>query len=337
MTEPIKLALIGAGLFARDAHAPALLALGDTYEIAAVYSRTAESTGKLNALLPSPVEEYHDLVELLARDDIEAVDITLPIDNMPHAIMMALKAGKHIVSEKPMAPDLEVGQHLLAAYEGHTDLVWMVAENYRYEAPLLRAAEIVASGEIGHPLLMDWAIHVSMTAENKYYHTEWRRADTFQGGFLLDGGVHHVAGMRMVLGEIASVSASTTQRRVDLPPADTLTASMQFENGTLGSYSVTYAGGAPWYGALQIVGDRGAVRILRDGEIEVTAKGQTRLEKVEGFNGVRAELAAFAAAIREGQAHHNGPAEALQDVAVVEAMLRSAASGQRVNVARVVV
>ena len=76
---------------------------------------------------------------------------------------------------------------------------------------------------------------------NKYYHTDWRRSGTFPGGFLLDGGVHHVAALRQVVGEIVSVSAEVRQVRADLPPADTLSAALEFESGVIGSYSVTYA------------------------------------------------------------------------------------------------
>lgn len=332
----IRLGIIGAGLFARDVHLPVLQELSDRFAIVAVCSRTPESTGKMAALLDQPVDQLHDVDALLARDDIDAVDLALPIGVLPEVVKKALAAGKHVISEKPVAPTVAVGRDLLATYAAYPEQVWMVAENYRYEEAFVRAAEIVASGALGRVLLADWAIYVNMTPDNRYYHTAWRRDGSFPGGFLMDGGVHHMAGLRMVLGEAVSVMATTAQGRADLPPADTVVASLAFESGAVAAYSVTYAGGAPWYGPLQVVGENGALRVLRDGSLDVTTGGETRTESVEPFGGVRGEFEAFADAIQRGATHRNPPDQAVQDVALVEAMLTSAASGQRVTPERVV-
>jgi len=95
---------------------------------------------------------------------------------------------------------------------------------------------LVRAGAIGGSLLASWMLPISVKPDNKYYHTAWRRSGTFPGGFLLDGGVHHAAILRQVVGEIASISAEVKQLRVDLPPADTLSASLAFANGAVGSY-----------------------------------------------------------------------------------------------------
>jgi predicted dehydrogenase len=332
---PIRLGIVGAGIFARDSHLPALQALGDTFEIVAISSRTPESAAQFNAKLSAPVDVYHDMADLLARDDIEAVDLALPITAMPAAIEAALAAGKHVISEKPAAPDVATGQRLLASYARYPDQVWMVAENYRYEAPFVKAREIVTSGTLGRPVLADWAIYVGMRPGNKFYHTAWRQDPAYMGGFVLDGGVHHVAGLRFVLGEVTGVSATAIQVQHDLPPVDTLSATLQFESGALVSYCVTYAAGAPWYGALHVVGERGALCMQRGGQVEVTVDGQTEVYEVTGFSGIEGEFAGFAAAIRRGEPHRNPPAEAVRDVAVVEAMLAAASSGQRVTPAHI--
>lgn len=332
---PIRLALIGAGIFARDMHLPALAALGDLFHITAVYSRTLANAEALAARLPAPAAASDDLDAILARDDVEAVNIVLPIPQLPDAVRRALDAGKHIISEKPVAPDVATGRALLAHYAGHADRVWMVAENYRYEPTYLRAAEIVASGAIGRPGVAVWPIQIDMTPNNKYYHTAWRRSNTFPGGFLLDGGVHHAAALRLILGEIASVSALAGIIRGDLPPWDTLHAALAFASGVSGVYSITFAHAAPWSTALDIVGDAGALRV-RLGALELASGGATERIELPAPRGVEEELRAFAAAIRDGAPHRNPPAQAVQDVAVIEAMLRSAETGVRTDVARIV-
>lgn len=330
--KPIRLAFIGAGIFARDGHLPAIQSLAPAYQIVAVYSQSQATASAFASLLPGTVDTYTDLSALLARPDIEAVDILLPIDVMPAVVQQALRAGKHVVSEKPVAPDVATGRALLGVKAAKQ--VWMVAENYRYESAFIQAGEIVKRGELGRLLLCHWAAHVGMTPGNKYYPSLWRRSNRFPVGYLLDGGVHYVAALRLVLGEIDRVTAMTAQMRDDLPPADTLSATLHFDGGLIGTLGVTHAGTAPWPPALRIVGERGAISVYRE-ELEVTCGGETRRQSF-ARGGIQGELAAFAAAIREGAPHRNTPEEALQDVSVVEAILQAADSGRAVSPERIV-
>lgn len=327
MPQPVRIALIGAGIFARDAHLPALETLGDQFELVAVFSRSADSAKALVEHLPH-VEIFTNLPALLARPDIEAVDILLPIEIMPSAIELALNAGKHVISEKPLAPDVSTGRRLLAVYAERRDQVWMVAENWRYEEAFRRAGELIAEGAIGRPIVFHYPVYTQMNAENKYFHTGWRRSGEVPGGFLLDGGIHHIAAIRMVLGDIAQISASVSQVSPDLPPADTVSAALELESGLTGGYVATYASGAPWETALSVLGEKGALRVDRS-FLEVADDSGTRREPLEQSHAVRAELADFAAAIRTGSQHRNSPEEAFADLATVEAMLQSAATGHR--------
>jgi predicted dehydrogenase len=333
--NPIRLALIGAGIFARDVHVPALQALDDTFEIVAIYSRSQANAAALAARLPGQVEATADLPELLAREDIEAVNIILPIEVMPGVVELALGSGKHVISEKPLAPDVATGRRLLELHAQHSGQIWLVGENWRYEDAFEQAAAIVHSGELGRPLLCHWVVYNPINPDNKYYHTPWRRSGGYPGGFLLDVGVHHVAVLRWLLGEISQVSAMTGQIRADLPPADILSATLQFESGVSGVYLATYAVNAPWPPELTITGEHGSLRVHRQG-LEVTSNGLTRSVPVTPHQGVKKELAAFAAAIRRGEPHRNSPQQCLQDVAVVEAMLRSAETGRHVAPERII-
>ena len=328
--KPIRLALLGAGIFARDAHLPSLRKLRDRFEIVAVYSRTAATAQTLATEIGPTVQVYTDLAELLMAPDIDAVDVVLPIPVMPPMVAQALASGKHVISEKPLAPTVGTCRQLLACYQ-HARQVWMVAENWRYESAYVKAAELVKSGAIGQPVTCHLALYLPMPANSKYFHTLWRRTGEFSGGALLDGGVHHIAALRLVVGEITAVTAMTAHASTTFASADTLSATLDFANGAVGSYLVTYATGAPWPGYLHVVGDKGALRVQR-GEIELTQGTQTEVLKCEKFDGVEKELAAFAAAILEGQPHTNTPEEGLQDVAVLEAMLRSAKRGMQVAV-----
>lgn len=329
--KPIRLALLGAGIFARDAHLPSLRKLSDRFEIVAVYSRTAATAQTLATEIGPTVQVYTELAELLMAPDIDAVDVVLPIPVMPPMVAQALASGKHVISEKPLAPNVVTCRQLLSCYQ-RARQVWMVAENWRYESAYLQAAELVKSGAIGRPITCQMALYLPMPPGSKYFNTLWRRSSDFAGGALIDGGVHHVAALRLVVGEIAAVTAMTTHASTTYATADTLSATLQFTNGVIGSYLVTYAAGAPWSGYLHLVGDAGALRIQR-GEIELTRGKETQVISCPKFDGVQNEFAAFAAAITEGQPHSNTPEAGLLDVAVIEAMSRSAQSGAQVTIA----
>jgi predicted dehydrogenase len=186
-----------------------------------------------------------------------------------------------------------------------------------------------------------WAQYSPMTPASKYYITEWRRAGEFAGGLLLDGGVHYVSVLRMLLGEVTSVAAMVKQASPNLNPVDTLTATLQFASGVQATYLNTFAVGTPFAAALTIVGDAGSLRVER-GKLElatspgVVVGGGTGPVSEKGveeircafYNGVQDELAAFGAAVAEATPHRNSPLEALADFVVVEAMLASAADGR---------
>lgn len=326
---PIRIAIIGAGLFAKEVHVPALKQLSSYYQIVAVASRRLESAQTLASVIGG-AWATDDIHAVLNDEGIEAVDIILPIAQMPTIVDMALRAGKHVLSEKPVAPTVAIGKQLLSA---HGDTVWMVGENWRYESRIMRAAELVASGRIGRVLTAHWALHNAMTPSNIYYQTPWRRDNSFPGGYLLDGGVHHIAALRMILGEMSAVSATIAQHRPDLPPCDTISAAIEYESGAIGAYVATYANGAPWGNHLYIAGTEGAL-VVEPKSLHLTSGGKTESFSYD-YDGVRNELVAFAQAIREGLPHRNSAEEALRDVACIEAMLRAAESGARVPLADV--
>ena len=337
---PVRLALLGAGVFVQKAHLPALLALDSLFEIVALFSPSGRSAQDLADLHPQSPPVTTDLAALLARPDVDAVNVVLPIGAMPAVVEAALAAGKHVISEKPIAPELAGADRLLDAYAASQarfpEQVWMVGENWRYEPAFIQAAALVQDGAIGRPITFHWAHAQAMSVNNPYYQTSWRRDGSVPGGFVLDAGVHHMAALRMILGEVAQVQAQTASVRPDLPPMDTVTASLVMSSGVIGTYAATYAlpgshtppGDAP----LEIIGDEGRLHVQRT-LIELKKDGEIERIPIKGYRGVELELAAFAAAIQSRTVHRNPPQAAAQDLAVIEAMLRSASEGRRIAVA----
>ena len=334
MGRPVRIALIGAGVFVRKAHAPSLLELGDAAQIVAVYSRTRASAETVADSIPYDVDIYTDIAALLADESVEAVDIVLPIPMLPEVVSQALAAGKHVFSEKPIAPTVAEAQDLIARSRPYGDRVWMVGENWRYEEAFQVAAQAIRAGRIGQPVFCDVSLQLAVKADSAYVQSTWRQSGEVVGGYLLDGGVHHVAGLRVLLGEIESVCALTAAHRADLPPADTMSVALRFASGIVGTYLITYAVGSTLGSdEVHIGGSEGSMRVSR-GELVLERGEESERQQFNVFISVREELAAFVAAVRNGAQHRNSPEEALQDLAVVEAMLESAQTGTLRRVAR---
>ncbi len=325
MADPIQLAIIGAGIYANSTHLPALKMHADRFQVVAVYSRTAPKAEVLAREFSA--EATTDLDYLLGRDDIDAFDVLLPIPIMPSVVARVLHTGKHLLSEKPIAADLATARQLLDIRRPQQ--VWLVGEQWRYEDAFLQAQAMI--GELGDLVMVQCSIFNALNPDNHYYHTPWRRSGDFPGGAIVDGGVHRIAALRMLLGEVTHVSAVVKQMREDLPPADTIAATLQFANGALGSYCATYAAGAWIKFPIIITGSQGTMRVSRE-VLEITKNGETKMYPVTAYLGTHREFAAFADAIQSGQQHRNTPEEAWRDLAVIEAMLQSAKSIEQVAV-----
>lgn len=160
--------------------------------------------------------------------------------------------------------------------------------------------------------------------ENKLTLYSWRKVPTHQGGFLLDGGVHFTAGLRMLLGKdnpLVTLSAHSAQLQEHLPPVDTVEATGKTKQGTVGSISISFgttAKGREW----TIGADKGSVSVTYDG---VTIDGKEEKITNEG-SGVTPEVRTWGEALAAGKENANqSPEEALADLELVEAMLVSGA------------
>ncbi|KAJ5102123.1 hypothetical protein NUU61_004345 [Penicillium alfredii] len=325
----IGVAIVGSGHFAKEQHLPAVQAAADL-RLGAIYSRSLKSAQAL-AGSTSDVDLYSDdsgagksYADLLARSDIGAVIIGLPILVQPEFIRKALQAGKHVLSEKPIAKDVPTAQDLLQWYRANINprkTFWAVGENYRYLTKLLFAAEQVRQmGPVRHFRVN---VHSLIKGDNKYYLTPWRKSPEYQGGFLLDGGVHMVAGLRLILGRdepITTVSALSQQQQAYLPPVDTVDAVVKTGSGATGVVSLSW--GSPFSdNVFEFACEKGVVKMHFDG---LTINGKDHPIEFDG-KGVVPEVAEFARAIVNGRPveSRQSPEEALADLEVLEQMLQS--------------
>ncbi|KAM6501411.1 oxidoreductase family protein [Amanita muscaria] len=353
-SPPIGLAILGAGIFATEA-----LVQHPHHHLKAVYSRSEKSAQELSSkaaqalkpkLSPSP-SVYHDsgdescnLDALLARSDIQAVIVVLPISVQPKIVVKALEAGKHVLSEKPVAADVKQGIELIRVYNDKykpRGLIWKVAENYEAEPGYRKAAELVREGRIGQLIQFKAVVEVNVTQESKYYKTSWRTVPDYQGGFLLDGGVHTAAVLRTVIpSTITHISSFASLNKEYLAPHDSIHAIVKAGPQIHGTASFTFAWPTKSTASSEdfiFTGTKGWLSIIdtwdtEEGRVKlkiVTRKSEDSDEETEevieeAFNGVTAELVDFLKAVEgKGELGLGDPAGALKDVAFIEAALNS--------------
>ena len=343
----IRVALLGAGIFAREAHAPALQSSTEL-QVVVVWSRTESSAAALAATLSCAHASGDDgLQQVLQRDDVDCVDVVLPICEIPRIVRRAWAHGKHVLSEKPVAPDGAAAAALIAEYNAGPrarGLVWLVSENWRFHPAIRRAAHLMP--RIGAPRLLNWPVQLVNT---KYAATEWRREPGFRGGFMLDAGIHFVAALRHVLGEVRDVSCVYSPA-ADAGPPTSLAASLAFQSGAIGAVAITFAtdfkvwelrpGMGQGAASLSVAGASGGLVVDRDRLLLTTRtdEGEVVTEE-ERFPldrpCVKAVLSDFARAVRgEGPEPLGSPEESYRDLLVLEAMFDSAdQAGARVSVA----
>ena len=160
--------------------------------------------------------------------------------------------------------------------------------------------------------------------------TEWRKKPEFQGGWLLDGGVHFIASIRKLLGEAAkptALSAYTTLLQEHLAPVDTVNSIWQTKSGISGTFSVSFGtslSGSEYTvacenGSVTVIGHKVTVREGEQGEGKATDK-----EFPDEAMGVKQEVKAWAESLVAGKPHPaQVPEQALADLEILEKMLRS--------------
>jgi predicted dehydrogenase len=327
--EAVRLGVIGAGLAFHDLHLPALTKVADRIEIVAVATQSVESAERAaEAVAASGLPRPRAVAgsdELLTLSDVEAVLVAVPISLTATVVGKALAAGKHVLSEKPLADSLEAGVALIEQSRAK-DLVLAVGENFRYQPDFEFARREIELGRIGIPVLY-YLNDLHFTGPDaKYASTEWRKAGHHAGGYLLDGGTHIVAGMRSMVGsaivEVTGLATAAHPEYLSNQP-DTLLLNLRFSDGRIGHLALGYGVFDHESRHPKIYGTHGTLTMLRD-RIEVWDENGARvLRERSGNQGFEAEWDDFVGAVRGEHRLRVDPRESLIDAAVISAGLRS--------------
>jgi UDP-N-acetyl-2-amino-2-deoxyglucuronate dehydrogenase len=254
--ESVRVALIGCGRIAKNhfdaiARVPGL----DLSAVCDADAERARAAGEANG-----VPWFTDYARMLATASCDAVAICTPSGLHPEHGVLAARAGKHVISEKPMAISLTGADELLDACDKAHVHLFVVKQNRLNPAiQLLRRA--VDKGRFGRVYLANATVRWSRPQE--YYDSaDWRGTWEFDGGAFMNQASHYVDLIQWLVGPVESVMAKTATlgRRIEVE--DTGVAILRFRNGALGCIEVTmltYPRNLE--GSITILGEKGTVKI----------------------------------------------------------------------------
>ncbi len=276
--------------------------------------------------------------ELCRCPEVDAVFVTSP-NNCHYAdVIAALKCGKPVLCEKPLAMNADEARHMVATAK-EAKLVFGVAHVFRFCESTNILRHRIAAGDIGQPTLA--RAEFSFFAPPDHPRTWLHNRSVAGGGPIADVGVHCIDTLRYVLqDEVVRVTAlgAKDNRSGDVESAGVL--ALEFSRGTLANVAVSYR--AEYHTAIEIRGQVGAL-VSENGmavDFPVTID-LMKDNKVLDHQTVSNELAyaeqvdEFAAAV-EGKRKFRAPAEeGWQNQAVLDAAYQSMATGSSVPVARI--
>ncbi|QDU62563.1 1,5-anhydro-D-fructose reductase [Planctomycetes bacterium Pan216] len=303
--------IVGCGMIAKF-HARAIDDLRGAQLRGVVTSNPDKATAMLEESYPHAVDIHTDLDEMLARDDIDVINICTPSGAHLDPAVKAAKAGKHVVVEKPLEITLKRCDKIINACRDAGVLLCTIFPS-RFSDVNQELRKAIDKGRFGNLTLGETT--VKWWRPQSYYDSGgWR--GTWQldgGGALMNQAIHNVDLLYSMMGDVAQVGAFTSllaHERIEVE--DTAVASLRFQNGALGSILATTSVYPGLLKTIGIHGDKGSAVVEQDDLLTWTfAKEQKRDATIRENFGKKS--GATGGASDPGAISHTGHARQLAD------------------------
>lgn len=236
MNQPLRIALIGAGVMGRQ-HYQHLRTL-DQAQLCAVADPN-ESAAEFAA--ECGVAHYADYRQMLVLARPEAVIVANPNALHVSTALDCLAAGVPVLLEKPVGVQVGEVRELVAASKA-TGVPVLVGHHRRHNPLIARAHEVISSGVLGR--LTTVTALWQLRKPDSYFDIPWRREAG--AGMLLTNLIHDLDLLRYLCGEVRQVLAITSNAVRGFGNEDCAAVLLQFDNGALGSLTGSDAVAAPW-------------------------------------------------------------------------------------------
>ena len=287
----LKLAIVGCGGMGLR-HAFAYIELRtrfDSFDLVAVCDRHEESANhvasEVEAATSRRPKVYTDFDQMLAAENLDAVDITTDTRMQLSFAIGAMESGASVLTEKPMGLTMAACRQMTATAE-RTGNYLSIGEQYRRDPMNRLTKALVHSGVIGR---LSFAMKVSLSGGSGLMHnTGWRALKSRAGSVIIEQGVHEVDLLIYLLGNVSSVYSATglftpqrtrqemspqlrrfyghrvedefeSQQDIEIDQEDTALAVLKFESGPVAQFTITNASHAYSQGINSVHGDKGTI------------------------------------------------------------------------------
>ncbi|MBC7815659.1 MAG: Gfo/Idh/MocA family oxidoreductase [Planctomycetaceae bacterium] len=328
----VRYAVVGLGHIAQVAMLPAFEHAQKNSELVALISGDATKLEELSKTYGVEHTASYDEYEACLKDaEIDAVYIALPNSQHREFAVRAAEIGVHVLCEKPMAVTEEECEAMIHATEVN-QVKLMIAYRLHFDAPNLKALEVVRSGQLGEPRYFNSTFSMQVAEGNI------RLKDELGGGPLFDIGIYCINAARVLFEEepleVCAFSAQESDDRFREVPEMT-GALLRFSKGRLATFVCGF--GAADMDNYQIIGTQGDLRLVpaytyRD-EIrqELTIDGKLRRKTFRKRDQFAPELLYFSNCVLKNKRPEPSGEEGLMDVRIIQALNQSAKTGESVK------
>ncbi|MCC6790480.1 MAG: Gfo/Idh/MocA family oxidoreductase [Thermomicrobiales bacterium] len=352
MHKPLRIGVIGAGSIATSAHLPAIARLPEHYRLVAVSDvRPEVARAVADRYAVDAHEEYH---ALLARNDIDVVDICTPEFLHAEQTLAAAAAGKHVFCEKPMASSVAEADAMLAACRS-AGVHLMIGHSRRFTPRYRQIRAALDRGEIGEVRFVREnerrpAVFPATGHETTPMWTPpgaggaakpWTKLAAYTHGAAMTNAVHEMDLMRWFAGsEPVAVYAESRITDPEGEVADFLTCLVRFASGATGGSEIVnrLPTGHPLYHMAEVIGAHGSIRAFDSAMAPLAVGNGERLTFPGNPGGLlhvdsayETELRGFAEAVLANEPPPMDPWEARQALAMSVAAVRASNEGRWVT------
>ncbi|MBQ9773401.1 MAG: Gfo/Idh/MocA family oxidoreductase [Clostridia bacterium] len=263
----VRFGIVGCGVVSHT-HAAALGECEGAV-LVGVFDRNATKREEFAAYYG--VRAYASYASMLADGEIDAVCICTPSGLHADQAIQALREGKHVVLEKPMALSTADAERVCREAErSHHSLT--VISQHRFREDILRLKALIDEGAFGTLVLCD--LYMKFWRDPSYYAgSMWRGTWAMDGGgALMNQGIHGVDLMRFLVGEARLLKGRAKTLTHEIEVEDTAAALVEFECGALGVIEASTAAYPGFSRRIEIHGTRGYATIM-DARLEKLCVG----------------------------------------------------------------
>lgn len=280
------------------------------------------------------IQTYASVDEMLKKSDVNLVVLITPHNTHAPLALKCLKAGRHVVVEKPFAITTKECDAMIAA-ANKAGVMVSTFHNRHWDGSVINALEVLKSGAIGDLVRIE--CHMGSWSKPGDW---WRSSRAISGGILYDWGVHLLEySLQLVNSEIVEVTglarhgfwAAQTKWKADTIE-DEAQAIVRFKNGVWVSLNLTHIDANPKRGMFEMTGTKGSYiseydnyeLITKDGDKTVITKGKNPKEQWEKY------YANVAAHLTKGESLVITPEWARRPIHILDLAVQSAARGRAI-------